>query len=99
MVFIVAEKDKCGFLSARDSTELDHPVIMAAVWGAETICDLLEMEPEKRKEVPPELAERPNIAEIEQKIAPLLREMGYPNQKISYRHRRAEKLGKYSREF
>ena len=98
MMFIVAEKDKCGMLSARDPKEIDHPVVLAARLGAETICELLQMEPEERKTVPPELARRPDMVEIEKKIAPILREMGYPNQKISYRHRRAEKLGKYTRE-
>ncbi len=98
MMFIVAERNKCGVLSERDPREIDHPVVLAAKWGAEAICDLLQMDPEERKTPPPELAKRPDPIEIERKIAPILREMGYPNQKISYRHRRAERLGRYRRE-
>ena len=75
---------------------VNHPVIKAAMWGAEGICDLLAMEPEKRKEIPPDMR-YPDTEEIERKVAPLLREMGYPSEKVSYRDRRKAWLGKYNR--
>ncbi|MHA1580359.1 MAG: hypothetical protein ACTSUQ_12130 [Candidatus Freyarchaeota archaeon] len=100
MFFAVSQKEKCGALSdvtqVTDFRLVDHPVIKAAIWGAEGICDLLEMEPEERKEIPADL-QYPNVMEIDQKLAPLLRELGHPSEKISYRNRRKEKLGKYDR--
>jgi len=98
MMFIVTEKDKCGMLSTKEPKDVDHPVILVAKWGAEAICELLQMDPQERKAVPPDLAKPPDVFEIEEKIAPILREMCFPNQKIPYRYRRAEKLGKYNRE-
>jgi len=68
----------------------------AAVWRAEAICDLLEMEPKKRKEILEDLR-RPDMVQIVKKIMPVLRELSRPREKISYRNRRKEKMGKYSR--
>ncbi len=97
LLFAVSQKEKCGAFSERDFHEMDHPVIKAAMWGAEGICDLLQMDPEKRKEIPDDM-HYPDTEQIEKKIAPLLTEFGYPTKKISYRHLRRERLGEYKRD-
>ena len=96
LLFAVSQKDKCGAFSTKDPKEVNHPVIKAAIWGAEGICDLLAMEPEKRREIPADL-QYPDVEEIEKKIAPLLREMGCPAEKVSYRDRRKAWLGKLNK--
>lgn len=67
------------------AADVEHPVIMAARWGAEAICDLLSLEPEKRKAIPEDLKPT-DKAEIERKIVPLLKEFGFPSGKKSYRN-------------
>jgi hypothetical protein len=54
MTFAMYERGKCGmtaphFEGGRDQT----PPVRGARWAAEAICDLLEMKPEERKELPP----------------------------------------------
>jgi hypothetical protein len=90
MTFALYEKDKCGmtasgFERGRDQT----PPVRGARWAAEAICDLLVVEPEERKELPPHLRGlgMQEMAPKLQKVVEALKELGWgrPNEKISYR--------------
>jgi hypothetical protein len=97
MTFALYEKEKCGmtapyFEGGRDQTA----PVRGARWAVEAICDLLAMEPEERKELPPHLRGL-GMQEMEpklQKVVQALKELGYgrPNEKISYRDYRKLKL-------
>lgn len=97
MTFAMYEKEKCGMTAAdfeggRDQT----PPVRAARWASEAICDLLEMEPEERKELPPHLRGLgpQEMAEKLEKVVQALKELdwGRPNEKISYREYRTFKM-------
>jgi hypothetical protein len=97
MTFAMYEREKCGmtapnFEGGRDQT----PPVRGARWAAEAICDLLGMEPEERKELPPHLKGLgPQEMEAKlKKVVEVLKEMNYgrPNEKISYREYRTLKL-------
>ena len=97
MTFALYEKEKCGmtapdFEGGRDQT----PPVRGARWAVEAICDLLRMEPEERKELPPHLKGlgMQEMAPKLQKVVEALKELGYgrPNEKISYRDYRTFKL-------
>jgi len=97
MTFAMYEREKCGmtapnFKGGRDQT----PPVRGARWAAEAICDLLGMEPEERKELPPHLKGLgPQEMESKlKKVVQVLKEMNYgrPNEKISYRDYRTLKL-------
>jgi hypothetical protein len=97
MTFALFEKEKCGmtapdFDGGRDQT----PPVRGARWAAEAICDLLVMEPEERKELPPHLRGlgMQEMAPKLQKVVEALKELDYgrPNEKISYREYRTFKL-------
>jgi hypothetical protein len=97
MTFAMYEREKCGmtapyFEGGRDQT----PPVRGARWAAEAICDLLGMEPEERKELPPHLKGLgPQEMEAKlKKVVQVLKEMNYgrPNEKISYRDYRTLKL-------
>ncbi len=81
-----------NFEGGRDQT----PPVRAARWAAEAICDLLEMEPEERKELPPKLRGLgPQEMQSKlKKVVQALKELdwGRPNEKISYRDYRKLKL-------
>jgi len=90
MTFALYEKDKCGmtapdFEGGRDQT----PPVRGARWAAEAICDLLVIEPEERKELPPHLRGlgMQEMAPKLQKVVEALKELGWgrPDEKISYR--------------
>jgi hypothetical protein len=90
MTFALYEREKCGmtapeFEGGRDQTA----PVRGARWACEAICDLLALEPEERKELPPHLRGL-GMEEMEpklQKVVEALKELdwGRPNQKISYR--------------
>ncbi|MFP4642330.1 MAG: C-GCAxxG-C-C family (seleno)protein [Dehalococcoidia bacterium] len=89
-LFIVYQPDKCAmnakdFEGGRDQTA----PVQGARWAAEAICDLLALEPEERKELPPHLRGlgMQEMAPEIQKVAETLGKMnfGRPNEKISYR--------------
>jgi hypothetical protein len=97
LTFAMYEKEKCGmthpdFDNGRDQT----PPVRAAHYACETICELLAMEPEERKVLPPHLRGLgpqemgPKLA----KVVQMLKEMGWgrPDEKISYRDYRKLKL-------
>lgn len=97
MIFALYEKDKCGMTSinfegGRDQT----PPVRGARWASEAICDLLKMDPEDRKELPPHLQGlgMQEMAPKLQKVVDALKELDYgrPNEKISYREYRTFKL-------
>jgi hypothetical protein len=97
MTFAMYEREKCGmtapnFEGGRDQT----PPVQGARWAAEAICDLLGMEPEGRKKLPPHLRGLgPQEMEAKlKKVVQVLKEMNYgrPNEKISYRDYRTLKL-------
>jgi len=70
--------------------------VRGARWAAEAICDLLLMEPEERKKIPPHLRGLgpQEMASKLEKVAQALRELdwGRPDEKISYREYRTFKL-------
>jgi hypothetical protein len=89
MFFGMYEKDKCGacadYCGASDIT----PVARGAWYASEAICDLLALEPEDRKEIPPHLKSLA-IKEIAPKIQEVITELrklgfGRPKENISYR--------------
>jgi hypothetical protein len=90
MAFISYQTDKWGMIAPDfESGRGQTPPIQGARWGAEAICDLLGMEPEERKELPPHLRGL-GIQEMEselQKMVAAMKEQGFgrPNEKISYR--------------
>ena len=97
MTFALHQKNKCGMTSpdfegGRDQT----PPVRGARWASEAICDLLEMEPQERKELPPHLKGlgMQEMAPKLQKVVDALKELGWgrPNEKISYRDYRTFKL-------
>jgi len=88
--FIMYQPNKCGMIApefegGRDQT----PPVRGGRWAAEAICDLLGMEPEERKELPPHLRGlgMQEMAPKLQKVVEALKELdfGRPNEKISYR--------------
>jgi len=97
MTFSLFEKDKCGVISDKFEGGRDQtPVVRGARYASEAICDLLAMEPEERKELPPHLRAL-NMEEMAPKIkkaVEALKELGWgrPNEKISYRDYRTFKL-------
>jgi hypothetical protein len=97
MTFALYEKEKCGmtapdFEGGRDQTA----PVRGACWAAEAICDLLGMEPEERKVLPPHLRGlgMQEMAPKLEKVVQALKELdwGRPNEKISYRDYRKFKL-------
>jgi len=97
MLFSTYEKNKCGLPADFWEGGRDQQmVVVGARWTAEAICDLLAMEPEKRKELPPHLRgmSRQEMAPKLQKVAEALKELdfGRPNEKISHREYRTFKL-------
>jgi hypothetical protein len=97
LLFFSAQPNKCGM--GADCYECGRDQGMPSVgarWGAEVICDLLNMEPEERKKLPPHLkgVEMEEILPKAQKIAQLMKELGFgrPNEKISWREYRTFKL-------
>lgn len=89
-LFIMYQPDKCAMLAkdfegGRDQT----PPVQGARWAAEAICDLLALEPEERKELPPHLQGlgiQEMAPEIQQAVEALKAlHFGRPNEKISYR--------------
>lgn len=97
LTFAMYEKEKCGmghpqFEDGRDQT----PPVRAARFACETICELLAMEPEERKVIPPHLRGLgpKDMAPQLEKVVKMLKEMGWgrPDEKISYRDYRKLKL-------
>jgi hypothetical protein len=88
--FILYQPNKCGMIApefegGRDQT----PPVRGGRWAAEAICDLLGMEPEERKELPPHLRGlgMQEMAPKLEKVVEAMKELnfGRPNEKISYR--------------
>jgi hypothetical protein len=73
------------FRGGRDQT----PVVRGSRWAAEAICDLLVMDPEERKELPPHLRGlgMQEMAPKLEKVIGALKELNVcrPGEKISYR--------------
>jgi hypothetical protein len=96
-LFAISERQKCGVFA--DCYECGRDQGMPSVgarWGAESICDLLNKEPEERKKLPPHL-QGFDIEEMKpklEKVAQLMKELGLgrPNEKISWREYRKLKL-------
>jgi len=97
MTFALHQPEKCGmtapeFEGGRDQTA----PVRGARWAAEAICDLLAMEPEERKVLPPHLRGLgiQEMAPKLQKVVDALKELGWgrPHEKISYREYRTFKL-------
>jgi len=97
MTFSLYEKEKCGMMAQNFERGRDQtPPVRAARWAVEAMCDLLEMEPEERKELPPHLrglGPQDMQSKLE-KVVQALKELdwGRPNEKISYRDYRKLKL-------
>jgi hypothetical protein len=97
MTFAFYEKDKCGMTSDKFEGGRDQtPPVRGARWAAEAVCDLLAMEPEERKELPPHLKGlgMQEMAPKLKKVVKALKELGWgrPNEKLSYRDYRTFKL-------
>jgi hypothetical protein len=97
MTFAFYEKEKCGMMASEFEEGRDQtPPVRGARWAAEAICDLLAMEPQERKVLPPHL-QGLGIQEMApklQKVVEALKELGWgrPNEKLSYRDYRTFKL-------
>jgi len=90
MTFALHQKDKCGMTSDKFEGGRDQSApVRGARWACEAICDLLALEPEERKELPPHLRGlgMQEMAPKLQKVVDALKELGWgrPNEKISYR--------------
>jgi hypothetical protein len=97
MTFAMYEREKCGMMAPNFEGGRDQTApVRGARWAAEAICDLLAMEPEERKELPPHLKGLgpQEMEEKLKKVVQVLNEMNYgrPNEKISYRDYRTLKL-------
>ncbi len=97
LTFAMYEKEKCGMMAANFEGGRDQtPPVRGARWAAEAVCDLLAMEPEARKEIPPHLRGLgpQEMASKLEKVVQALKELqwGRPNEKISYREYRTLKL-------
>lgn len=97
VLFAVSQKQKCGVMA--DCYECGRDQGMPSVgarWGAESICDLLNKEPEERKKLPPHLTglEWEELMPKAEKVAALMKELGLgrPEEKISWREYRKLKL-------
>jgi hypothetical protein len=89
MIFGMYENEKCNACAAYCGADDEMPVARGARYAAEAICDLLGMEPEERKEVPPHFRGL-TMTEITPRIQELIDELkrlgfGRPHEKISYR--------------
>jgi hypothetical protein len=96
-LFAVGQPNKCGAMASCYECGRDQGMpSVGARWAAEVICDLLNMEPEVRKKLPPHLqgVELTDMMPKVQKIAQLMKEqgLGRPNEKISWREYRTFKL-------
>jgi hypothetical protein len=90
MLFAMYQSEKCGMIAPKFEGGRDQtPVVRGSRWAAEAICDLLVMDPEERKELPPHLRGLgiQEMAPKLQKVVQALKELdfGRPNEKISYR--------------
>ena len=97
MLFFTAQPNKCGIGANCYECGRDQGMpVVGARWGAESICDLLNKEPEERKKLPPHLKglEMEEIIPKVKKVAQLMEELGLgrPNEKISWREYRTFKL-------
>jgi len=84
------QPNKCAMIASEFEGGRDQtPPVRGACWAAEAICDLLAMEPQERKELPPHLKGlgMQEMAPKLQKVVQALKELdfGRPNEKISYR--------------
>jgi hypothetical protein len=90
MTFAMYQTEKCGLAAANFEGGRDQSApVRGARWACEAICDLLSLEPEERKELPPHLRGlgMQEMAPKLQKVVEALKELdwGRPNEKISYR--------------
>ncbi len=97
VLFAASQKQKCGVMA--DCYECGRDQGMPSIgarWGAESICDLLNKEPEERKKLPPHLRglEWEELMPKVQKVAQVMKEVGLgrPEDKISWREYRTLKL-------
>jgi hypothetical protein len=96
-LFLHGQPNKCGALASCYECGRDQGMpAVGARWGAEAICDLLNMEPEERKRIPPHLQDSlsQDLETKVQKVAQFMKEIGLgcPNEKISWREYRTFKL-------
>jgi hypothetical protein len=96
MIFFGAEPTKCGLGASCYECGQDQGMpSVGARWGAETICELLNKEPEERKKLPPHLQGLGvDLIPKVKKVAQLMEELGLgrPKEKISWREYRTFKL-------
>jgi hypothetical protein len=89
-LFILYQPNKCAMIAPEfEGGREQTPPVQGGRWAAEAICDLLALEPEERKELPPHLRGlgMQEMAPKLQKVVEALKELnfGRPNEKISYR--------------
>jgi hypothetical protein len=97
MLFAVSQPQKCGVMADCYGCGRDQGMpSVGARWAAESICDLLNKEPEERKILPPHLTglSPDELMPKVQKVAQLMKELGLgrPEEKISWREYRKLKL-------
>ena len=96
-LFASSQKRKCGIFADCYKCGRDQGMpSVGARWGVESICDLLNKEPEERKKLPPHLDgfDMETLMPKIEKVSKLINELGLgrPNEKISWREYRTLKL-------
>jgi hypothetical protein len=97
VIFATSQPNKCGMFANCYKCGSDQVMpSVGARWAAESICDLLNKEPEERKKLPPHLQgwHFQDLMPKAQKLAEFMKELGIgrPDQKISWREYRKLKL-------
>lgn len=54
--FAIEHPEECGVFAESEENIRDHPAVKATIWTAEAIFDILNKEPEERREYPSELS-------------------------------------------
>jgi hypothetical protein len=89
-LFIMYQPNKCAMIAPEfEGGREQTPPVQGARWAAEAVCDLLALEPEERKELPPHLRGL-GMQEMAPKLQPVIEALrkfkfGRPDEKISYR--------------
>ena len=97
LLFAASQPNKCGVMANCYECGRDQCMpVVGARWGAESICELLNKEPEERLKLPPHLQglDLQELMPKVKKVAQFMEELGLgrPNEKISWREYRTLKL-------
>jgi hypothetical protein len=97
VIFATSQPNKCGAFAKCYQCGSDQGMpSVGARWAAESICDLLNKEPEERKQLPPHLQglDFKDLIPKAEKVARYMKKLGLgrPDEKISWREYRTFKL-------